>query len=115
LIRIWPSAGLRQWDAHRFQRLGGPLPPSTAMAVMVSASAGLMALNPLANLRFRALRGLIAAQAGPAKETCAMEEPAEVRVGRGQRLLEAVREDLDLFGVAELEERLEVLSPKPPA
>lgn len=38
-----------------------------------------------------------------------MEEPAEVRVGRGQRLLEAVREDLDLFGVAELEERIEVL------
>jgi uncharacterized small protein (DUF1192 family) len=38
-----------------------------------------------------------------------MEEPAEVRVGRGQRLLEAVREDLELFGVAELEERIEVL------
>ena len=38
-----------------------------------------------------------------------MEEPAEVRVGRGQRLLEAVREDLDLFGVSELEERIEVL------
>ncbi len=39
-----------------------------------------------------------------------MEEPAEVRVGRGQRLLEAVREDLDLFGIAELEERLDVLA-----
>ena len=39
-----------------------------------------------------------------------MEEPAEVRVGRGQRLLEAVREDLELFGVAELEERLDVLA-----
>ena len=38
-----------------------------------------------------------------------MEEPAEVRVGRGQRLLDAVREDLDLFGVAELEERVDVL------
>jgi len=38
-----------------------------------------------------------------------MEEPAEVRIGRGQRLLEAVREDLDLFGVAELEERVDVL------
>ena len=38
-----------------------------------------------------------------------MEEPAEVRIARGQRLLDAVREDLDLFGVAELEERLEVL------
>ena len=38
-----------------------------------------------------------------------MEEPAEVRVGRGQRLTEAVREDLELFGVAELEERIETL------
>jgi len=38
-----------------------------------------------------------------------MEEPAEVRVGRGQRLAEAVREDLELFGVAELEERLQTL------
>lgn len=38
-----------------------------------------------------------------------MEEPAEVRVGRGQRLIEACREDLDLFGVAELEERLDIL------
>lgn len=38
-----------------------------------------------------------------------MDEPAEVRVGRGQRLVEAVREDLELFGVAELEERVEVL------
>ncbi len=38
-----------------------------------------------------------------------MDEPAEVRVGRGQRLLDAVREDLDLFGISELEERLEVL------
>ena len=39
-----------------------------------------------------------------------MEEPAEVRIGRGQRLLEAVREDLELFGVAELEERIDVLN-----
>jgi uncharacterized small protein (DUF1192 family) len=38
-----------------------------------------------------------------------MEEPADIRVGRGQRLLEAVREDLDLYGVSELEERLEIL------
>lgn len=38
-----------------------------------------------------------------------MEEPAEVRIGRGQRLVEAVREDLELFGVGELEERIEVL------
>jgi uncharacterized small protein (DUF1192 family) len=38
-----------------------------------------------------------------------MEEPAEVRIGRGQRLVEGVREDLELFGVAELEERIDVL------
>ena len=38
-----------------------------------------------------------------------MEEPAEVRVGRGQRLVEATREDLELYGFAELEERIEML------
>jgi len=38
-----------------------------------------------------------------------MDEPVETRVGRGQRLQEAVREDLELFGFAELEERIEVL------
>lgn len=38
-----------------------------------------------------------------------MEEPVDVRVVRGQRLLEAVREDLDLYGVSELEERVEIL------
>jgi uncharacterized small protein (DUF1192 family) len=39
-----------------------------------------------------------------------MDEPADVRIGRGQRLLEAVREDLELYGVSELEERLEILN-----
>ena len=39
-----------------------------------------------------------------------MEEPAEVRVGRGQRLMEAMREDLELYGISELEERLEILA-----
>ncbi|MBS0361532.1 MAG: DUF1192 domain-containing protein [Proteobacteria bacterium] len=38
-----------------------------------------------------------------------MEEPAEVRVGRGQRLIEATREDLELYGVSELEERIDIL------
>ncbi|HEX5378736.1 MAG TPA: DUF1192 domain-containing protein [Phenylobacterium sp.] len=38
-----------------------------------------------------------------------MDEPAEVRVGRGQRLAEAVKEDLDLYAVGELEERIELL------
>jgi uncharacterized small protein (DUF1192 family) len=38
-----------------------------------------------------------------------MDEPADVRVGRGQRLLEACREDLELYGVSELEERIETL------
>lgn len=38
-----------------------------------------------------------------------MDEPADVRIARGQRLAEAVREDLELFGVVELEERIQVL------
>jgi len=38
-----------------------------------------------------------------------MDEPADARVTRGQRLVEAVREDLELFGVSELEERIAVL------
>jgi uncharacterized small protein (DUF1192 family) len=38
-----------------------------------------------------------------------MEEPAEVRIGRGQRLIEAVREDLEVFGVGELEDRIDIL------
>jgi uncharacterized small protein (DUF1192 family) len=38
-----------------------------------------------------------------------VDEPAEVRVGRGQRLTEAVKEDLDLFAVGELEERIAIL------
>lgn len=39
-----------------------------------------------------------------------MDEPADVRAGRGQRLAEAVREDLELYAVEELEARLEVLA-----
>jgi uncharacterized small protein (DUF1192 family) len=35
-----------------------------------------------------------------------MDEPVEVRVGRGQRLNEAVREDLELFSISDLEERI---------
>ncbi|MFN3512689.1 MAG: DUF1192 family protein [Phenylobacterium sp.] len=38
-----------------------------------------------------------------------MDEPADIRMGRGQRLIEAVREDLDLYGLGELEERIEIL------
>ncbi len=38
-----------------------------------------------------------------------MDEPAEARVLRGQRLAEAAREDLDLYSVGELEERIAVL------
>jgi len=38
-----------------------------------------------------------------------MDEPAEVRIGRGQRLTEAMREDLELYGVVELEERIALL------
>ena len=38
-----------------------------------------------------------------------MDEPADIRTLRGQRLTEAVREDLELYAVAELEERIAVL------
>ena len=37
------------------------------------------------------------------------EEPAEVRRGRGQGLIDLAREDLELFGVAELTDRIEAL------
>jgi uncharacterized small protein (DUF1192 family) len=38
-----------------------------------------------------------------------MDEPVEVRIGRGQRLVEVLKEDLDLYAVAELEERIDLL------
>jgi uncharacterized small protein (DUF1192 family) len=37
------------------------------------------------------------------------DEPAEVRRARGQSLIDLGREDLDLFGVSELEERVAAL------
>ena len=38
-----------------------------------------------------------------------MDEPADVRTGRGQRLAEAAREDLELYAVEELEARIALL------
>ena len=38
-----------------------------------------------------------------------MEEPADIRVARGQRLHEALKEDLELYAVSDLEERIELL------
>lgn len=38
-----------------------------------------------------------------------MDEPADVRLSRGQRLNEALKEDLELYAVAELEDRIEAL------
>ena len=37
------------------------------------------------------------------------EEPAEARRVRGQALLDVTREDLELFGTGELEERIALL------
>ena len=37
------------------------------------------------------------------------EEPAEVRRARGQVLIDMAREDLELFGVSELDERVAAL------
>lgn len=38
-----------------------------------------------------------------------MDEPTDIRVGRGQRLTEALREDLELYAVADLEDRIDLL------
>lgn len=38
-----------------------------------------------------------------------LDEPAEPRRIRGQALIDAAREDLDLFAVDELQERIEAL------
>ena len=38
-----------------------------------------------------------------------MDEPADVRLARGQRLNEALKEDLELYAVAELEDRIGAL------
>jgi uncharacterized small protein (DUF1192 family) len=38
-----------------------------------------------------------------------LEEPPPKKKGRGEALAEALREDLDLFGVDELKERIELL------
>lgn len=38
-----------------------------------------------------------------------IEEPAEPRRGRGQALMEVAREDLDLYAVEELQERIDLL------
>ena len=37
------------------------------------------------------------------------DEPVEVRRVRGQALIEVSKEDLDLFGISELEERTQML------
>jgi uncharacterized small protein (DUF1192 family) len=39
-----------------------------------------------------------------------MDEPADVRIGRGQRLNEILKEDLELYGLSELEERIDLLN-----
>ena len=54
-----------------------------------------------------AVRGQLAPRDG--RDEKVADEPAEVRRGRGQSLVEAAREDLDLFAVAELHERIEAL------
>jgi len=38
------------------------------------------------------------------------DEPAEIRRPRGQALVDLAREDLDLLGVEELNERIELLN-----
>ncbi|CAN7529357.1 DUF1192 domain-containing protein [Phenylobacterium sp. LjRoot225] len=38
-----------------------------------------------------------------------MDEPTDIRLARGQRLTDALREDLELYAVAELEDRIDLL------
>lgn len=38
-----------------------------------------------------------------------MDEPVSARIGRGQRLAEVVKEDLELYGAVELAERIDIL------
>lgn len=38
-----------------------------------------------------------------------MDEPAEVRSARGQGLLDALKEDLELYSLGDLAERIELL------
>ena len=42
MIRIWPAWGFGIGICVGFSAEAGPLPPSTAMAIMVSASTGLV-------------------------------------------------------------------------
>jgi uncharacterized small protein (DUF1192 family) len=46
---------------------------------------------------------------GVAWEETLVDDPAEPRRGRGQALSEALKEDLEVFGVEELAERIELL------
>src|SRR5690242_19707728 len=107
-MRIWPSAGCGRGISTAFSASAGPRPPSTAMAVMVSLI-GCAPPAVIGELALICAARLDSAPSGNRKGRPHMDEPAEVRVQRGQRLLEAMREDLELFGVAELEERIEVL------
>jgi uncharacterized small protein (DUF1192 family) len=82
------------------------------MAVMVAGTAWVVdCVTGVTSLILRAsmVRAQIVRNEGAGKGGSDMDEPAEVRIGRGQRLMEAVREDLDLFGTEELEERIGVL------
>lgn len=38
-----------------------------------------------------------------------VDEPTEIRRARGQTLIDLAREDLDIYGVSELKERIELL------
>src|SRR5271165_2565441 len=100
-IRIWPSPGVGTGILTGFSASGGPLPPSTAIAVISWSD---MAAGPpeLAPRRF----GLQIAARDRQREPPMAEEPAEPRRARGQALLDVTKEDLELFGTDELEQRI---------
>src|SRR5580693_1658391 len=108
LIRICPGPGFGVARRTGFSASAGPLPPSMAMAVM---SSGIMVLpSRLASLgRGRSDRRQSPPSNRQEGRVPMLEEPPPPRRGRGQALIEASREDLDLYSAEELNERIEQL------
>src|SRR5580698_3012527 len=103
-MTIWPGPGTGSSTSPSLSASGGPLPPSTTMAFMPCI------LRP-PRLPIRLARGQINVPAAVGKGAPSMaEEEAELpRRARGAALVEVTREDLELFAVSDLEERIATL------
>ena len=102
-IRIWPGPGagvatLTGWSAE-----GSPLPPSTAIAVMVSG------VDIEAASRRSDRSDTLISRPGERGAPTVTDEPVEPRRARGAALVLALREDLDPFAREDLEERIAAL------